>query len=55
MGSLGTMTAMVEVMTLLVELNAGKTSPPKLLTEAQLISLMDKHGIGNIMSVDAKR
>lgn len=27
-------------------LDEGKTSPPRLLTEADLIALMDKHGIG---------
>lgn len=26
----------------------GQTSAPNLLTEADLISLMDKHGIGNL-------
>ena len=29
-----------------IDLIAGETQPPKLLTEADLIALMDKHGIG---------
>lgn len=29
-----------------LEMVAGKTSAPSLLTEADLIALMDKHGIG---------
>jgi len=29
-----------------LEMVDGQTSPPNLLTEADLISLMDKHGIG---------
>jgi len=29
-----------------LEMIDGQTSPPNLLTEADLISLMDKHGIG---------
>lgn len=31
-----------------LEMVSGQTSPPNLLTEADLISLMDKHGIGNL-------
>lgn len=31
-----------------LEMISGQTSPPNLLTEADLISLMDKHGIGTI-------
>lgn len=29
-----------------IEMNEGMTSPPQLLTEADLIALMEKHGIG---------
>ncbi|ODN03898.1 DNA topoisomerase 3-alpha [Orchesella cincta] len=29
-----------------IEMNEGQTSPPNLLTEADLIALMEKHGIG---------
>lgn len=32
----------------ILEMSSGQTSPPNLLTEADLISLMDKHGIGTI-------
>jgi len=34
-----------------LEMIDGQTSPPNLLTEADLISLMDKHGIGNILLI----
>lgn len=30
-----------------IDLVDGSTSPPNLLTEADLIALMEKHGIGN--------
>ena len=29
-----------------LQMSQGETSPPSLLTEADLIALMDKHGIG---------
>lgn len=35
-----------EFVPLSVMMNEGKTTPPKLLTESELIALMEKHGIG---------
>lgn len=34
-----------------IEMAGGETGPPELLTEADLIALMDKHGIGKSFSV----
>lgn len=31
-----------------IEMMDGQTSPPQLLTEADLIALMEKHGIGRL-------
>ena len=31
-----------------LEMADGQTSPPNLLTEADLIALMEKHGIGEL-------
>ena len=30
------------------QMSEGETTPPSLLTEADLIALMDKHGIGKL-------
>ncbi|NXI49685.1 TOP3A topoisomerase, partial [Chloroceryle aenea] len=38
-----------------VEMVDGETSPPLLLTEADLIALMEKHGIGNPLSVTSDK
>lgn len=38
-----------------IEMVDGQTSPPQLLTEADLISLMQKHGIGNVQSISQQR
>ena len=32
-----------------IEMNNGETHPPPLLSEADLIALMDKHGIGQFI------
>lgn len=34
-----------------IEMGSGETAPPDLLTEADLIALMDKHGIGKLFYV----
>lgn len=33
-----------------IEMADGQTSPPQLLSEADLISLMEKHGIGTVQT-----
>jgi len=37
---------------LAVQMNQGETTPPSLLTESDLIALMEKHGIGEGFSVN---
>lgn len=37
------------------DLKDGKTSRPKLLTEADLVGLMDKNGIGEYLVLELKR
>ncbi len=36
------------------QMTEGETSPPSLLTEADLISLMDKHGIGVLTNISTR-
>lgn len=38
-----------------IEMVDGQTSPPQLLTEADLISLMEKHGIGTVFNIKVKK
>ena len=38
-----------------LQMSQGETSPPSLLTEADLIALMDKHGIGTQCLVKGNR
>ena len=38
-----------------LEVRDGKTSRPNLLTEADLVGLMDKNGIGKLLALSAQR